>query len=544
MTPNLITKNIIDFFPKHQLRLVKELLNGDEGKYFENILIEFDKRISEMPATYESEKEEDKKLAYLHYFAGDSHWYILEKDKGDPDDEKNEVPAQSEAFGWVILNGDLINAEYGYISIAELRDIPEVELDFYFEPTPIRDIISRKKQGITTEEAIEETPISVEAEWNIRHKKLAKSIYNYLIEQKLPIIINIELLDNYIEIKSNSGNNYLIEFDNDSEDLDVYISVFRRISPDEIELIEESKARNELEREYDAGNALESYFAISQYIIKLINQDSDKSALASQASPEITKGQNQTQINERIRELLREKGTNRSLYTNDEIQLLKLYEGVGGKEGTKAGNVRTFDQFFTPYEVCETVWQLVIKHGFQFKDSWILEPAAGRGRFLDFIPTNVDASVETFEIDEICWKILQIIFAWCHNNHGSFEEAFFDRNDTNRHNGYFWGNRKFDLVIGNPPYKEYGGRFSIYEKPATLASTYDQYFLMRGIDVLKPGGLLAYVMPASFMHNDLKYNKFKDKLIEKADLVEAYRLPSGVFATTEVTTDILIFRKK
>jgi len=52
------------------------------------------------------------------------------------------------------------------------------------------------------------------------------------------------------------------------------------------------------------------------------------------------------------------------------------------------------------------------------------------------------------------------------------------------------------------------------------------------------------LIPNSFMSNDNKYNPFKEKLAQKADLVDGYRLPNGVFGNTDVGTDIIVLRKK
>jgi hypothetical protein len=44
------------------------------------------------------------------------------------------------------------------------------------------------------------------------------------------------------------------------------------------------------------------------------------------------------------------------------------------------------------------------------------------------------------------------------------------------------------------------------------------------------------------------YNKQKDMIMKMADLVDAYRLPNGIFKgenrDTDIATDILVFRKK
>jgi adenine-specific DNA methylase len=99
-------------------------------------------------------------------------------------------------------------------------------------------------------------------------------------------------------------------------------------------------------------------------------------------------------------------------------------------------------------------------------------------------------------------------------------------------------------VIGNPPYREFKSEFSAKESDETGAFTYDQYFVMRGVDLLKIGGLLVFVIPSTFMLNALKYNDFKEYLGQKADLIDAYRLPTSTFVNTEVQTDIIVLKRK
>ncbi len=127
-----------------------ECCKGEEGSFFEEKFKEMAYRIGSMPKTYDCEDENDPVVS-LHYFLGDSDWYIIEKDIED---------GVSQAFGYAILNGDLMCAELGYISISELvgtqihvkGDLYEgssktavqvplhVELDLYFEPKPLSEI--------------------------------------------------------------------------------------------------------------------------------------------------------------------------------------------------------------------------------------------------------------------------------------------------------------------------------------------------------------------------------------------------------------------
>lgn len=81
--------------------------------------------INIMPKVYEQEELESKKRKfYLHYFTASSDFYISEKDTS------NE---QLQTYGFVCLNGDKQNAEFGYISIIEIINAG-AEIDLHFKP--------------------------------------------------------------------------------------------------------------------------------------------------------------------------------------------------------------------------------------------------------------------------------------------------------------------------------------------------------------------------------------------------------------------------
>ncbi len=94
-------------------------------------------------SSFDTDGQGDQAIAHLHYFSGGGDWYITEKDR------EGEV---EQAFGYAILHGDLINAEYGYIPITELVDTGVgAELDFHFKPTPMAQI----KQALETALALD-----------------------------------------------------------------------------------------------------------------------------------------------------------------------------------------------------------------------------------------------------------------------------------------------------------------------------------------------------------------------------------------------------
>ena len=109
-----------------------------------SLLNELKDKILNMPKPYETTEQGMDALFCLHYFQGGSDWYIVEKDSSEE---------QLQAFGYACLNGDKINAEMGYINIEELIKY-NVELDLYWEPTALKNVIDKKY--VTREEPCEE----------------------------------------------------------------------------------------------------------------------------------------------------------------------------------------------------------------------------------------------------------------------------------------------------------------------------------------------------------------------------------------------------
>ena len=69
-------------------------------------------RLAKIPRLYETENVPPKdKLIYLHFFIAGCDWYVAEYDGDDL------------FWGYAILNNDHQNAEWGYISFRELKEI-------------------------------------------------------------------------------------------------------------------------------------------------------------------------------------------------------------------------------------------------------------------------------------------------------------------------------------------------------------------------------------------------------------------------------------
>ncbi|MFH0958382.1 MAG: DUF2958 domain-containing protein [Pseudomonadota bacterium] len=89
--------------------------------------------LSDLPRLYQTEDIPlEDKMIHLHFFLGGCDWYIAEYDGKDT------------MFGFAILNGDTWNAEWGYVSLTELKEISisgiEVDQDIYWRPKKAKDI--------------------------------------------------------------------------------------------------------------------------------------------------------------------------------------------------------------------------------------------------------------------------------------------------------------------------------------------------------------------------------------------------------------------
>lgn len=90
--------------------------------------------LSQLPALYATEETEAKETPIrLHFFLGGCDWYIAEYD------------SNSRVFyGFAILNNDLQNAEWGYVSFDELRETNirgiEIDRDLHWTTRPAGDV--------------------------------------------------------------------------------------------------------------------------------------------------------------------------------------------------------------------------------------------------------------------------------------------------------------------------------------------------------------------------------------------------------------------
>jgi len=248
---------------------------------------------------------------------------------------------------------------------------------------------------------------------------------------------------------------------------------------------------------------------------------------------------NQLELNKSIEEYIDAKDSKKSAYSAMDKIHISQYTGSGGLIKQGASGKGILYEYYTPDKVIERMWGLAYQYG--FTTGRVLEPSVGTGHFLKYAPK--DAVIYGFETNHYSARIAQILYPQAQIFELPFETIFFSGNIHLKDD--FNKDHPFDLVVGNPPYGEFSGKYAgMGEKKWTGATEYDQYFLTRGLDLLKPGGLLVFIIPSNFFTNDSKYDKLKEKIVAKADLLDAYRLPGRTFDTTDIGTDIVVFKRK
>ena len=261
----------------------------------------------------------------------------------------------------------------------------------------------------------------------------------------------------------------------------------------------------------------------------------------------------QFHINQEIETFIRDQDEAGRAYTPDQITYINQYTGSGGMGSKGATGQGVLYEFYTPDYVCDLMWELARHYGFRDETGTVLEPSCATGRLIR--PAKHYKNCVGFEINPTSARIAALTYPGLTVHSHYFETAFLrpprftERiNKTGQYEkqaATWLTQAPFDLVIGNPPYGIYQNEYSGYfpETRRLGLKQIEIFFMAKGLDLLKIGGLLIYLTGSNFMRNGLNYQTAKDYMGSRCDLVDAYRLPP-VFDTSKVPTDILVFRRK
>ena len=190
--------------------------------------------------------------------------------------------------------------------------------------------------------------------------------------------------------------------------------------------------------------------------------------------------------------------------------------------------------FYTPKEIVKEMDRVLADFDFNY----VLDPASGSGAFLKL--GSCAKKTVAYENDLITGLLLK--------------------------NGMYghWGNMdvrvtgfekipssdlgKFDLVATNVPFgaiKVYDPDYSNSENQVRrdAAKMIHRYYVLKGIDCLRNGGIEAYIITSNYLNRDTEQLR---EALKNARLIGAYRLANNLFkdAGTEVGTDLLVLQKE
>lgn len=184
---------------------------------------------------------------------------------------------------------------------------------------------------------------------------------------------------------------------------------------------------------------------------------------------------------------------------------------------------------FTPELIVRAIWAGLARLG--WRGGRVLEPGMGTGLFPALMPEGLrDAShVTGIELDAVTARIARLLQPKARVITGDFARTELPAS--------------FDLAIGNPPFSDRTVKSDRTYR--SLGLRLHDYFIVRAIDLLKPGALAAFVTSVGTM--DKADATAREHIARTADLITAIRLPEGSFradAGTDVVVDILFFRKR
>lgn len=240
--------------------------------------------------------------------------------------------------------------------------------------------------------------------------------------------------------------------------------------------------------------------------------------------------------------------------TDDEKKVLAKYVGWGGlaqvfdehntawqREYKELKDVLSVEEYaaakgsvlnahYTSKTVIDGIYKALTRFGVKGNNR-ILEPAMGTGNFFGFMPQEIADGAKLYgvELDRVTGKIATKLYPQAKIQIKGFEETAFQDNS-------------FDLMVTNVPF----GGYTVFDPDYNKYNFYiHDYFIAKGIDKIKPNGLMAVITSKGTM--DKQNPSIRKYIADRAELVGAIRLPNTAFkqtANTEVVTDILFFCKR
>lgn len=193
------------------------------------------------------------------------------------------------------------------------------------------------------------------------------------------------------------------------------------------------------------------------------------------------------------------------------------------------------------YYTCENIGDFLIKNLPPMSPNTIIDLCMGEGSLLHSASKMYEgAKLVGCDIDE----------SNITNQHSNSTIHCHHLDSSTSQLGKILSTSRFDLVLGNPPFnnieqtnyiKNIFSKFGLdlnYQKiPSALL------FLIIGIQLVKVGGVISYIIPDSLLTNN-RFRKFREILISQYNIISIVQLGNKKFEGTEAHTHILTVKNK
>lgn len=252
--------------------------------------------------------------------------------------------------------------------------------------------------------------------------------------------------------------------------------------------------------------------------------------------------------------LLKQLESEQSQATADEQHILAGYVGWGGlanafhptangweteyaelkqllnEDEYAAARNSTITAFYTEQSLIQSIHTTLQRFGLtDGAGRRLLEPSMGTGNFFSIVPPEWEnAELHGVELDSLTGRISRQLYPKANIHIQGFETID-------------WREQRFDAMFSNIPFHN----IRIHDRRYTSSHYIHDYFFIRSLDLLKPGGMLAFIVSKGTM--DKQDISVRQILAQKAELIGMARLPNTTFqslAGATVTTDIVFLQKR
>lgn len=236
-------------------------------------------------------------------------------------------------------------------------------------------------------------------------------------------------------------------------------------------------------------------------------------------------------LNEKVLYLIDSGTAAQAGITNEDIY--NAYTGDGGLHGLARKDYDNYHsyseakkeiengQFFTPPDLCRLVAEALKVSKFDL----VADLTCGKGSFFNFFP--VESNLYGCELDAKACKVARYLFPAANITPGDIRT--------------YKPEVRFDYVVGNPPFNL---RWWTGEGEEVLSQL---YYCFKAAELLKPLGILALIVPRSFLSDDFSDKAMIREIERHFSFLGQVGLPDSAFAALGVAsfpTKLQLWQKK